>query len=336
MQHILTIFRFRAIEFWREPGALSWNLLLPLALVVLLSLGFNPERQNWYRIAVIGEAVNVPARLLDLPGVELKYFQTHVMGAQVLSQRSVDALIDLHVKQAWLDNTTTKGAILSELLKEDFPKQTVPAIKSLRYIDWLLPGIVALNILYNCLFGVGFTLIRYRRQGYLKRLGVTPLSRANFLLGQMLTRLLVTLLASALLIIAAHFVLGTTLPPNIFTMFLLIVVATFCFMGIGLIVGAIFRSEELGWGILEVISSGLMFLSGIWFSLDTAHPFLKQLSEILPLQYFVTALREVWLHGANLWDPALVSAFLHLLGLGIAFFATGWAFFHFVKPGDSR
>ncbi len=114
-----------------------------------------------------------------------------------MTHQEIDLLLDLDgATRYWVNTDSPKGYIVEKLLLAADPgarRQPVTG-QAIPYVDWLFPGILAMNMMFSCLFGVGYVVLRYRKSGFLKRLHATPLTAFEFLSAQVLSRLsLITL-----------------------------------------------------------------------------------------------------------------------------------------------
>ena len=91
----------------------------------------------------------------------------------------------------WVNTDSPKGYVVEKLLRAEHPAPSAKPVTgaAVRYVDWLFPGILGMNMMFSCLFGVGYVVVRYRKSGFLKRLHATPLTAFEFLSAQVLSRL---------------------------------------------------------------------------------------------------------------------------------------------------
>jgi ABC-type multidrug transport system permease subunit len=171
--------------------------------------------------------------------------------------------------------------------------------EALRYVDWVLPGVLAMNIMFSSLWGVGWVIVRYRKNGVLRRLKATPLSPWEFLSAQVLSRLLVVLGASLVVYVGASVLLDFTMLGSYLALILVYVAGAFCLISLGLIVAARLRTEEVADGLLNLISWPMLLLSGVWFSMEGASGAARILSRFLPLTHVVEGARAVMIEGAG-------------------------------------
>jgi ABC-type multidrug transport system permease subunit len=185
------------------------------------------------------------------------------------------------------------------------PQQPVPARYqdaglALSYADWALPGVLAMNVMFSSLWGVGWVVVRYRKNGVLRRLQATPLRPVEFLIAQVLSRLIVVLGASALVYGGARLVLDPPMYGSYLALIALYAAGALCMISLGLLVAARLRTEELADGLLNLLSWPMLLLSGIWFSMEGTSAAAQAVSRLIPLTYLVEGARLVMIEGAGL------------------------------------
>ena len=194
-------------------------------------------------------------------------------------------------------------------------------------MDWLLPGILGMNMMFSCLFGVGYVVVRYRKSGFLRRLSATPVTAFEFGAAQVLSRLLLTVSVTSLLYGALALVVPFRNEGSVLLLLLIAIAGALAMIAFGFMMAARFASEELANGAINLASWPMMLLSGVWFSLEGAPAWLQAAAEALPLTQMLNAARAVMLDGAGLGDvlPNLGwLAAMTLLFLGIAAAGFRW------------
>jgi ABC-type multidrug transport system permease subunit len=247
---------------------------------------------------------------------------------QKISHQQVDLLVDLQAPpRYWVNTDSPKGYILEKLLLAAEPsarRQPVTGA-ALRYVDWLFPGILGMNMMFSCLFGVGYVVLRYRKSGFLKRLHATPLTAFEFLSAQVLSRLGLILFVTVILYTGIAAIIGFHNAGSTLLLLLLAIIGALSMIALGLTIAARFSSEELVGGLLNLLTWPMMLLSGIWFSLEGSPRWVQWVAHVFPLTHVLDAARAVMLDGAGLTQIAP-----HLLFLGataLAFLAFGaWSF----------
>jgi ABC-type multidrug transport system permease subunit len=227
-----------------------------------------------------------------------------------LERHQVDLLVDLSKKEFMINELSSKGRLLRDLFVSQqndaliapttaFSQQTITG-KAVRYVDWLVPGIIGLNMVFSSLFGVGFVLVRYRKNGVLKRLKATPVNALNFVTAQAVSRLIIVFLTSVVVYAGANIFLNFMMIGSYFDLILLTLLTIFCMIALGLVVAARMRSEEFASGILNIVTMPMMALSGVFFSLEGSPAILKTAAAIFPLTHFVDGARAIMMDGAGL------------------------------------
>lgn len=158
--------------------------------------------------------------------------------------------------------------------------------------------------MFSCMFGVGYVVVRYRKNGFLKRLSATPLSSFEFIAAQVSSRMVLILCITAFVYTGTHLILDTRMEGSYFTLFLVAVVGAISMVSLGLIISARVTSEELAGGLLNLINWPMMLLSGVWFSLEGAGPAVQNLAKVFPLTHVLNSARAVMLDGATIVDVA--------------------------------
>jgi ABC-type multidrug transport system permease subunit len=220
-----------------------------------------------------------------------------------------------------------KGYIVEKLLKQSAPSIARQAVtgEAVRYVDWLLPGIIGMNMMFNCLFGVGYVVVRYRKSGYLKRLSATPLKAIEFISAQVLSRLVLTLTVTLLIYVLASYLVGFHMRGSYLLLATLATLGAFSMIALSMFIVARFTSDELAAGVLNALTWPMMMLSGVFFSLESAPHWLQLLAKAFPLTQMLDAARSIMIDGAGLTQVATPIAYLALTSA--AFLALGaWTF----------
>ena len=263
------------------------------------------------------------------PAVQFYRETTPEEGILKVERQSIDLLLDLRSQPAryWLNDDSAKGRLLQQLLVAgDNRAQAQPVSgEKLRYADWLVPGLLALNIMLSSLFAVGHVIVRYRKSGYLKRLKGTPLRAVEFVGAQMIACLILVVVITAAMFTACNAMLGLRMEGNYLNLLLVATLGSMSMIAMSLLVAARVASEELSGGLLNLIAWPMLVLSGVFFSLDGAPSVVQALAALLPLTHMLDAGRAVMLDGAGLLDIA--PDLLALCAMTALFLALGaWLF----------
>ena len=253
-------------------------------------------------------------------------------GLRKVERHQLDLLMRLDGdRKYWVNPDSPKGYFAERLLLQSDAGAGGTIRKGevlgdpIRYVDWVLPGILGMNIMFSSLFGVGYVVVRYRKNGFLKRLRATPLRPSEFIVAQVGSRLLLVLTVTTVVYTGTHLILGTRMEGSYLTLLLVTIVGCISMVSLGLMIAARVTSEELAGGLLNMVSWPMMILSGVWFSLENAGPTVQALARVFPLTHILDSARAVMLDGATIVDvgPNL----LMLSALSIVFLAIGARFF---------
>ncbi len=337
---IMPIQRFRALlktrnkEFWRDRSSLAWNLLMPILIVAGLSFAFTGDIGNEYKVGVINQQQATPAakQFLKLRYIEFYNVDNTPQAIQTaiskVQRHQVDMLLDAKKQHYWINTESPKGYLVEKIIHSQndssFKKQTVSGRK-IRYIDWVIPGILSMNMMFSALFGVGFVIVRYRKNGMLKRLKATPVTPFEYLSAQVVSRLTLIMIVTAFVFFATHLFVNFVMNGSYLLLFTVFALGALSMISMGLIIAARISSEETAGGLLNLFSWPMMFFGGVWFSLEGSAPFMQHIAEIFPLTHVTAAARAVMIDAASFVD---ISYDLSILALQtIAFMFLGAWFF---------
>ncbi len=182
-----------------------------------------------------------------------------------------------------------------------------------------------MNMMFSSLFGVGYVVVRYRKNGFLKRLRATPLNALEFIVAQVLSRLILIMATTSLVFLSVKSILDITMEGSYFTLALVALLGGTALVSLALLIAARVSSEELAGGLLNMISWPMMLLSGVFFSLESSGEWLQNLAKLLPLTQLLDAARLVMIDGAGIdviW-PQLMT----LAAMTVTFLVLGSALF---------
>ena len=214
----------------------------------------------------------------------------------------------MDANQYWVSESSPNGYVAERLLlgntsysEKGFEKQSIKG-KSLPYAEWLLPGILSMNIMFAGLYGVGYSVVRYRKNGVLKRLSVTPVRPWEFLMAQILSRMFLLVIITLIAFFGCMMIFGFEFHGSYLDLIFIFTLGGFCLIAVGLIIAARSSSEEFANGVLNLIAWPMMLFSEVWFSLEGATPWVQKASRLLPLTNLVDAMRKIVNDGAGLFD----------------------------------
>lgn len=332
MNKFLAILNARNKEFFRDKAALSWNFMFPILLLIGFAFMFSDEGKSLYKIGVIEPKTSISSPQEKSPFEQLKHlsFVSYANIDQAIlkvDQHKIDLLIDFNRQQYWVNATSSKGYIVEQLLLANNPdmQRSQTSGRAIRYVDWVMPGILGMNMMFSCLFGVGYVIVRYRKNGVLKRFQATPLTAFEFLSAQVVSRLFIVVTVTSILFVGSNYLLDFYVMGSIFDLFIVAVLGACSMIAMSLLIASKSHSEEFTGGLLNFVSWPMMMLSGVWFSLEGAHPILQKIAQMFPLTHILEAARAIMTDGATLVDVS--NNLIVLAVMSIVFLLLGsWMF----------
>jgi ABC-2 type transport system permease protein len=329
IRRLLSVFHARNLEFLRDRGTLIFTLILPIMLVIGMGFVFGGPQRPLFKVGVLG----APADSRSHAFLAEHYVQfvplTDTDDAMAkLTHQQLDLLVDFSGgDRYWVNTDSPKGYVAERLLLAAEPGARREPVtgKALRYVDWLFPGILGMNMMFSCLFGVGYVVLRYRKSGFLKRLHATPLTAFEFLSAQVLSRLTLIVFVTVVLYVGIGTIIGFHSAGNPALLALLALLGALSMIALGLTIAARFQSDELVGGLLNLLTWPMMLLSGIWFSLEGSPRWVQWVAHVFPLTHLLDAARAVMLDGAGF--AQIAPHLLYLAATTLVFLAFGaWSF----------
>ena len=318
----------RNVEFIRDRSALGWNVLLPVLLVAGLGFVFSGEGRPLFKVAVFPTEA-AQARddhpILGLRYAELVGVADREAAVRKVERHQFDLLLDANASAYWVNDSSPKGYVLDNIAGGQGLTRNQVSGAQVRYVDWLAPGILGMNMMFSCLFGVGYVIVRYRKSGYLKRLQATPTTAFEFLCAQIASRMLVIMLVTVFVYVGTDWFLNFRMVGSYSLLLLVALLGASSMVAMGLAVAARVQSEELAGGLLNIVTWPMMVISGVWFSIEGSPAAIQWLAQTLPLTHVLTAARAIMLDGAGL--AAVAAELIVLTAMTVVFLILGAALF---------
>ena len=162
-----------------------------------------------------------------------------------------------------------------------------------RYIDFLLPGILAYMLMNLCIAGSGFNIVEYRRRGILKRLFVTPIQPKDFIVAIIISRMIIVLTQISIMLGLAVMLLDINVVGGLPSLYGMVILGTFIFLCIGFFLGSLAKTQEAIQPIVALTSFPQLILSGVFFPISAMHEFIQPIAHVLPLSVVVSGLRSI-------------------------------------------
>src|SRR6266513_5718474 len=172
----------------------------------------------------------------------------------------------------------------------------------LRYVDFLVPGILGVNIMQLAVFSVAFALVADKQRGVLRRIMATPVRITNLLAAHVVTRLFIAAGQVAVLLLVALVLFNVTIVGGLGPLVVVALLGTILFLTIGFALAGWAQTENQVPAIAQLITLPQFFFSGVFFSKNAAPEAIRPITNLLPLTFLNDALREISVQGATLWD----------------------------------
>jgi len=344
----------------RNRQALFWTFFFPVLLMFLLGVAFGQSDSFTTKLAIVdqdrspatGAMVGVFDRV-DALKVTMVASEQQAMKALRDGDYAAVLVLPPGLQQRlaggtsrlpfFYDNTSLAQAgtvtMVTEQVVNGIAQQasgTQPrfelqargiASSSFNYISFLVPGVVAMALMTNGIYGVSGTFVAYRQRGVLRRLKATPMPLPSFIGSRVLVHLFLALIQAALVIgvgvslFHVHLAAG----PTLARVAVLALIGSGSFVSIGFFVAAVSKNVESAAALGQVIGTPMMFLSGIFFPMDNAPAWIQPIVKVMPLYYLANALRDVMVKGFALWVVrwdvlVLVLVTCAFLALSVRFF----------------
>ena len=310
----------RLREFVREPEAFFWVFVFPILLAGGLGIAFRNKPAEIVHVAVVEaqpalRATLKPATQL-LAGNSGIDVQTMTVDSAALALRTgtvaliavrgVDGSIEYRYDPAREESRTARLVFDNALqramgrIDASAPSDKLVTEKGARYIDFLIPGLLGMNLLGSGVWGLGFALVDLRRKKLLKRLVATPMSRSQFLASFMISRLVLLCIEVTALVGFGVLVFGVPLRGPLWVLALIAVIGSLCFSGLGLMISSRVKTMEGASGLMNAAMLPMWVLSGVFFASSNFPAAMQPIVKALPLTAVNDALRANMLQGASI------------------------------------
>ena len=334
IKRFFAVFKARNIEFFRDKSSLGWNLIFPVLLLIGFSFIFSGDGRSAYKVGIINiaaegvdHAIEKQESFKNIRFIDYINYESLEEAKSKLSRHTIDLIIEPSSNRYWVNKESAKSYLVEKIFNTQLNgfNRLETLGKKIRYVDWVLPGILGMNMMFSCLFGVGYVIVRYRKNAVLKRLKATPLSAFEFVSAQLLSRLFIVMFMSIVVYSGCNLLFNFFMLGSYFDLIIIGMLGAFCLISLGLLVASRSKSEELIGGLLNLTSWPMMMLSGVWFSLEGAPSALKNFADFLPLTHLVAGARKIITEGATLSEISYHVT--SLLVMSIVFLSLGAYFF---------
>ena len=304
----LTLSRFR--EFLREPEAVFWVFAFPVIMTCALGIAFRSSGNEPVIVGVVEKAgdqagADAVTRTLDRAGgFTVRRIAPEDLDRAVRDGRAPVVVVpgtpptyrfdaaraESQVARLAVDRALQRAAGRSDAFT---PIEEPVAIVGSRYIDWLVPGLLGMNIMGTGLWGVGFAIVHARTKKLLKRLVATPMSKAHYLLSHVFSRFLFLALEVVVIIGFAWIFFDVAVHGALWALAAVAVLGGLSFGGLGLLLASRVRTIEAVSGLMNLVMLPMWVLSGVFFASSNFPEAMQPFIRLLPLTALNDALRAI-------------------------------------------
>jgi ABC-type multidrug transport system permease subunit len=351
--------------FFREPGVVFWSFGFPIVMTWILGIAFANKGEILRNVAIVSESPQalsaLPQWLHKKTGTvntelsteaELEWEVGQNSGEQARfrfrAMTEEEAVLALKRGKIalWIETDSESNlsyrfdpdnaeARLTYLLLEGaFRQQKTSELKAevhpltmvgIRYVDFLVPGLMAMSIMNACLWGIGWNLIELRIKKLLRRMVATPLKKSIFLISHGLNRMILSAAEMLLLYIFAYFYFDISIQGSLSALALVFFSGYCAFSGIAVLISSRVQNTQSGNGMINVVTMPMFILSGVFFSYHNFPDWLIPYVEVLPLTMLTNSLRGIITEGIGL--AQVIQPSIGLFAIGAFCFSLGLKFY---------
>ncbi|MFT7412344.1 MAG: ABC-2 type transport system permease protein [Paraglaciecola sp.] len=321
LHRFMHLLNARNKELLRDPATWIWNIIFPIFLMVGLALLVTDETQSQFKIGVVDQPQKNIETLLQKSLFEMIPYDDKDEALAKLMRHQLDLVITGGDNlKYWINDSAPRSLLAEQIMfsqSQDFGfTRTELSGQKIRYLDWVVSGVLGITIMHACFFGVGFVIVRYRKNGVLKRFQITPMYAKEFLASHVCARLLWLCVTIPCMFFCLDLVFDFYMQGSYLVLFILLLVGALSLLSLALLVASRTQSEESVIGYLNLLTWPMVFLSGVWFSMEGAPEVVQRIAQLFPLTHILSASRAVMLEGAgfaDIWQQIVILSILSLV-----------------------
>lgn len=326
----------RITGFWREPGAVFWTFGFPLLITVALGIAFRDQSPPASRVAIVagGGSAAVVDAVKGVPGLAVETDDATTAARRL---RSGEVLLVIEAPAAGpvvyrFDPTRPDAPGVRRVIDDAVQRRAgrrdpvatrdeTAVARGARYVDWLIPGLLGMQLLNGAMWGAAFAIVLARQRKLLKRLAATPMRRGHFLMSFRIAGLVFVPLQVLVLFGFARVAFGVSIAGSVISTLLLALLGSWSFAGLGLLCASRAQNSETANGLINLVTLPMLVFSGVFFSSSRFPQVLQPVIRLLPLSAFNEALRHVVNDGASIFSQGFPIAVLAVWALGSSLLA---------------
>jgi ABC-type polysaccharide/polyol phosphate export permease len=322
---LVQLTRVRYREFFREPEAVFWVFIFPVLLAAGLGIAFRNRAPERLLVAVVSTDMtgqNMAKALRRAQGIDVSILSDSAAAEALRTAEVSMVVVTSRGKVEYRYDDTRPESRIARLQVDDALQRAsgrgdpVPVGERLvrergaRYIDFLIPGLVGMNLMGSGIWGLGFAIVDARKKRLLKRLIATPMSRPQYLASFVLSRLTLLVIEVGLLLGFGVLAFGVPVRGSLPELVIICLVSSLAFTSLGLLIASRVQTIEGASGLMNLVMLPMWIFSGVFFSASRFPESVQPFIQALPLTAVVDALRANILRGAGLQTIASEIAIL--------------------------
>jgi len=305
--------------FFRRKSSIFWSLFFPVVTMLVFGnaniMGFSAPNIGILNYSQDASSKTIIDDLNNSKSVKIIELESKSKGDEFLERGTISSYIEINDLEPLTTITTRKGDepelelvenLLHSILNTNSSNQKnietkIADITYQGYKGFIVPGIAAMAIMQSGIFAVVFTLLSYKNQGVLKRLQATPISPSHFIVGHLVSRLLIIVTQTIILLTMGILILGVSIGQGSLFAWLNIFLFSFLggtlFLSIGLAISSLAPSEDSAPALANLVTFPMLFLSGVFFPIEFLPKYVGYVSNALPLTHIAEGIRLSALYG---------------------------------------
>ncbi|MFO7657296.1 MAG: ABC transporter permease [Bacteroidales bacterium] len=352
----MILIRFK--DFLREPGVVFWSVIFPIAMAWVLGVAFSEKAETMQTIALVRDVSENHVQLNDfLAGSKPLYdslsgkitgyrkelgdkktgrlvyriIQVNRDSAILMVKRGQTSIMIMETADSLhyhFDPGTAEARLNYLILSAAIEKEQYvfknAEIKPLitvgtRYIDYLVPGLIAIGIMNSILWGISYTFIDMRSRKLLRRMIATPMKKSYFLLSHFVSRMCLTIIEAMILLVFSRFYFNLAIQGSLVAFIMMFLAGNLCFMGFAVLISSRTANSNVGNGLINFISMPMTIVSGIFFSYHNFPEAVIPVIKKLPLTILTDNIRSIFIEGTGVKEIMPEFLVLSVSGLLLSF-----------------
>lgn len=321
MKQLLILTSVELKEYIREPGIIFWAILFPILLALGLGMAFSGSGSQDRTVALLceknceqafsklGDQLKVGNDKTGYTNFDFKK-TTWDEAVLMLKQGKTGLVIeenDLGEYIYHFDPANTDARLSYMQLSDHFKKVnsneeeiSVLKQKGTRYVDFLVPGLMAIGIMMSCMWGISYSNVDKRNKKLLRRMIATPMKKSSYVAAQLIGRIIMSAVEASLLFLVTHWVFNITITGSIIALILMFIAGNVLFAGLAWLLASRTSKTQIANGLINLVIMPMMILSGIYFSYHNFPDFMIDIIQWLPLTILADGIRSIFIEGAGI------------------------------------